>query len=155
LPLAIALWGDPKVVRFIDARGSLTDEQVNEILEMHITMHRNHGIQYWPIFLLTSGENVGCCGLRPHDAPNRVYELGVHIRSIWRRRGLAEEAALAVIGYAFNTLKASALFAGHNPNNLASQPLLEKLGFRYTHHEYYQATDLKHPSYILTRDRVI
>jgi RimJ/RimL family protein N-acetyltransferase len=114
-------------------------------------MQQELGIQYWPIFLLESDEHVGCCGLRPHDAANRVYELGVHICSNWWRQHLAEEAACAVIEYAFGTLRATAIFAGHNPNNKASQSLLLKVGFSYTHHEYYSATGLQHPSYVLTR----
>jgi ribosomal-protein-alanine N-acetyltransferase len=151
LPLAIGLWGDPEVMRFIDARTRLTNDQVKEILERYIAMQREHGIQYWPIFLLSSGEHVGCCGLRPRDIAGRIYELGAHIRSAWWRQGLAREAAVAVIEYAFDTLGATALFAGHNPNNRASQSLLRELGFRHTHHEHYAATGLDHPSYLLTR----
>jgi RimJ/RimL family protein N-acetyltransferase len=54
--------------------------------------------------------------------------------------------------YAFHTLGVKALFAGHNPGNTASRRVLEKLGFRYTHDEYYPPTGLKHPSYILTAE---
>ena len=42
-----------------------------------------------------------------------------------------------MIKYAFKNLKASQLFAGHNPNNEPSKHLLNKLGFHYTHDEYY------------------
>jgi len=54
-----------------------------------------------------------------------------------------------MIKYAFNTLEANALFAGHNPKNEVSRHLLELLGFRYTHDEYYPPTGLNHPSYLL------
>lgn len=151
LPLAIGLWGDPEVMRFIDTRYRLSDDEVKEILQKYITMQREHGIQYWPIFLQNSDEHVGCCGLRPYNMANHIYELGAHIRSAWWRRGLAEEAACAMIEYAFGKRGAAALFAGHNPNNEASRHLLRKLGFRYTHLEHYPATGLDHPSYILTR----
>lgn len=136
-------------MRFIDRRNKLSDDQVREILEKYVTMQREHGVQYWPIFLLNSDEHVGCCGLRPYDISNRVYELGAHIRSVWWRQGLAQEAARAVIAYAFGTLGATALFAGHHPKNAASQQLLAKLGFRFTHLQHYSATGLDHPSYIL------
>jgi RimJ/RimL family protein N-acetyltransferase len=149
LPLANALWGDPEVTQFIDVRGKLSGGQVNELLSKHIEFQREHGIQYWPIFLLADGEHVGCCGLRPYDPSQRIHELGVHIRSSWWRCGLAEEAATAVIKHAFDNLGTAALFAGHHPNNHASQRLLEKLGFEYTRHEYYAPTGLEHPSYIL------
>lgn len=149
LPLAMGLWGDPEVTKFIDVRGKLSEDQVRELLYKHIAFERQHAVQYWPIFLLADGQHVGCCGLRPYDPARRIYELGVHIRSNWWRQGLAEEAASAVIRYAFNSLGAAALFAGHNPNNRASERLLQKLGFEYSHHEYYAPTGLEHPSYIL------
>ena len=59
LPLAIALWGDPEVTKFIDVRGTVSDEQVNLLLHKHIAFQREHRIQYWPIFLLSNGELVG------------------------------------------------------------------------------------------------
>ena len=32
-------------------------------MQLEIETERTHGIQYWPIFLLITGEHVGCCGL--------------------------------------------------------------------------------------------
>lgn len=152
LPLAITLWGDPAVTRFIDARGTLSVKQVAEHLAQEIATEREHGIQYWPLFAREDGNFVGCCGLRPYRPQDRVYELGVHIRSAHWRRGYGREAAAAVIRHAFDALGAAALFAGHHPANEASRQLLERLGFRYTHDEPYAPTGLRHPSYLLGRD---
>lgn len=150
LALALGLWGDSRVTRLIDARGQLSPAQVKERLAAEIANQEKFGLQYWPIFLLASHEHVGCCGLRPYDLPGRVYEIGVHIRADHWRRGYASEAATAVIGYAFESLGAAALFAGHNPRNEASRHRLARLGFRYTHDEYYPPTGLEHPSYLMT-----
>jgi len=144
LDLALGLWGDPEVTKLIG--GPFTPEQIRERLEREITRQREHGIQYWPIFLLADGAHVGCCGLRPYE---QINELGFHIRSAQWRRGYALEAARAVIDHAFRTLGAKALFAGHNPKNEASRRLLETLGFKYQRDEYYAPTGLQHPSYLL------
>lgn len=149
LPLALGLWGDYEVTKLIDARGQLTTNQVQDRLIKEIATERKHGVQYWPIFLRETGEHVGCCGLRPYDLAKGIYEIGFHIRSAHWRRGYAAEAARAVIEYAFDELNAKALFAGHNPKNEASQLLLEKLRFQYTHDAYYPPTGLMHPSYLL------
>ncbi len=149
MPLALGLWGDPEVTRLIDARGKLTEGQVWERLEQEIANERKYGIQYWPIFLLAGGEHVGCCGLRPRDVPARIYEFGVHSRPAHWHQGLAHEAGAAVVRYAFGPLGARALFAGHNPNNHRSRRMLEGLGFRHTHDEFYPPTGLQHPSYLL------
>ena len=150
LDLAVGLWGDPEVMKLIDARGKLSEGQVRERLSEEITTEESHGIQYWPIFLLHNDEHVGCCGLRPYDQARGVLELGFHIRSRHWGRGYATEAARAVIVHAFERLGVSGLFAGHNPRNRASRHLLGKLGFRYTHHELYEPTGLEHPCYLLT-----
>jgi len=150
LDLALGLWGDPQVTKLIDARGKLSEEQVRERLSQEITTERLHGVQYWPIFLLETGEHVGCCGLRPYDEPGGILELGFHVRSRHWGNGYATEAARAVMAHAFERLGVKALFAGHNPRNQASRHILTNLGFGYTHDELYEPTGLMHPCYLLT-----
>jgi len=104
------------------------------------------------VFLLVNGAHVGCCGLRPYPPEPRVYELGLHLRRTYWGQGLAAEAARAVIEYAFARLDAAGLFAGHHPANDASRRVLIKLGFRYTHDEFYPPTSLNHPSYRLSEE---
>jgi ribosomal-protein-alanine N-acetyltransferase len=147
LPLAAALWGDPEVTRFLG--GPFSPEKIQERLNSEIDLCSMHNVQYWPVFLLESQEHAGCAGLRPYQLEARIFELGVHLRQPYWGRGLAEEAARAVINFAFNKLGAKALFAGHHPANSASQHLIQKLGFRRTHEEFYPPTGLNHPSYLL------
>ena len=146
---AIGLWGDHEVTKYFDARGKLTQDQIQERLANEITNQKKYGVQYWPMFLLESNVHVGCCGLRPYDLSKQIYEIGFHIRSNHWRHGYGREAAVAIIEYAFKTVKVNALFAGHNPKNDISRYLLEQLGFCYTHEEYYPPTGLIHPSYLL------
>jgi ribosomal-protein-alanine N-acetyltransferase len=148
--LAMDLWGDPEVTKFIG--GPFSREQVQERLAREMATMHSDGIQYWPIFLLATGEYVGCCGLRPYKPEEGICEIGIHLRRAFWGQGYAPEATRAVMEYAFNTLGAKTLFAGHNPTNEASRRLLKKLGFRYTHDEFYPPTGLNHPSYILTAE---
>lgn len=150
LGLAEGLWGDVEVTKLIG--GPFSQEQVQSRLSLEIANLHSFGVQYWPIFLLSSNENLGCCGLRPYRLDGGIYEVGVHIRSGFWGHGYAQEATRAVIAYAFDKHGATGLFAGHNPANEASRRLLGKLGFHYTHDEYYPPTGLHHPSYMLTAD---
>jgi RimJ/RimL family protein N-acetyltransferase len=152
LDLARGLWGDSQVTRFITARGELSVEEIQARLKLEIDNEKKYGVQYWPIFLKATHEHAGCCGLRPYDLSKNIYEIGFHIRADHWGKGLASEAALGVMDYAFNLLLVAGLFAGHNPKNTTSRYLLQKLGFRYTHDEYYAPTGLQHPSYMLTAD---
>lgn len=150
LGLAYKLWGNVEVTKYIDTRGQLSQEQVLERLNNEIETEREYGIQYWPMFLISNDEFIGCCGLRPYNLPKYIYETGVHIIPDFWRNGFATEALQAVMKYSFNELKAKALFAGHNPKNETSRRLLLKSGFSYTHNEFYPPTGLHHPSYLIT-----
>jgi [ribosomal protein S5]-alanine N-acetyltransferase len=106
-------------------------------------------MQYWPIFLLEGDKHLGCAGLRPYREACRLLEMGVHVLPKFWGKGLANEAASAVIRFAFSNIGASALFAGHHPENQASRHLLSKLGFEFTGEELYPTTGRLHPSYVL------
>ena len=148
-PLAMQLWMDPAVTRFIASR-PLDEDEVVRRLHREIETQARDGMQYWPLFLLDGSAFVGCCGLRPREHEPDIPEFGVHLCSGYWRRGLAIEAAAAVFSHAFDTCGYRALFAGHNPGNSASRGLLTKLGFAHTHDEFYPPTGLMHPSYRLT-----
>jgi len=126
-PLAMGLWGDPEVSAYIG--GPFTEKMVRSRLQQEIKQELETGLQYWPFFLLDGNRHVGCAGLRPYRAEEQVYELGIHLRHTDWGKGLAKEAAQAVIDYGFGTLGATALFAGHHPRNEASRRLLFEAGF--------------------------
>jgi ribosomal-protein-alanine N-acetyltransferase len=147
LPLARALWGDPQVARYIG--GPFSEEQIQQRLAREISSMSMHRVQYWPVFSLADGEFAGCCGLRPYKPEERIYELGFHLRPAHWGKGFAVESARAVITHAYDLLRASALFAAHHPENSASRKVIEKLGFRFTHEEFYPPTGNMHRAYIL------
>ena len=150
IQLAELLWGDPDVTRFICASGRFDVDDISARLEKEIYNETEYHVQYWPVFELSSGNLIGCCGLRPYRGGK--YEIGFHLRPQFWGKGYATEAATAVIDYAFSALKAEALFAGHNPNNVASSKVLLKLGFHYIGDEFYEPTGLYHPSYDLRQN---
>ena len=174
--LAVKLWGSKEVTRFICATGIFTKEDIQKRLETEIQNDKLYQIQYWPIFELETGELIGCCGIRPFKTETdpyadirfsksgnfvprtkcrlkksifSTYELGFHLRQNFWGKGYAFEAAEAVINYSFDHLKADKLYAGHHPQNEASQKLLTRLGFHYIGKNFYAPTGLYHPSYEL------
>jgi [ribosomal protein S5]-alanine N-acetyltransferase len=89
--------------------------------------------------------------LLPYQPANEIHELGFHLRSKFWGQGLALEAARAVIDFAFEKIGAKGLSAGHHPGNANSKKVLEKLGFRYTHDEFFPALRMSIPYYLLER----
>lgn len=155
IPDALELWGNPKVTKFIAPDGKMSKEQIEQRLKKEIKTYNSDNVQYWPVYSLETSQNIGCCGLRPYDLENNIFEMGVHLKEKYWGKGFAKEACSAVIEYAFKTLKVNAIFAGHNPRNIASAQLLKKLGFTYTHDEFYPPTGLQHPSYLMTSKNYI
>jgi RimJ/RimL family protein N-acetyltransferase len=153
LPFAMELWGDPAVTALIDSRGQLTGQQVEGKLRAEIDRERSNGVQYWALFNHRSGDFVGCGGLRlwiyTPDEPS--FELGFHIVKRCWGKGFASEAALGVLNYSWRKLRLSKVYAGHHPDNRASQRILEKLGFKFLENVFYEPTGLMHPSYIRKR----
>ena len=72
---------------------------------------------------------VGAVGLEI-DAANRQAELGYWIGKPYWGRGLATEAASAVLRYAFEQVGLNRVHAGHFAHNPASGRVLEKIGMR-------------------------
>lgn len=145
--LALTLWGITEVSALIG--GPFTTAEVHARLRREMDTMNAHGVQYWPVFSLQNHELAGCAGLRPYGSAENVFELGVHLRPGYWGQGIALEAARAVIAYAFEHIAAKSLFAGHHPANLGSARLLRKLGFSFTHEEFYPPTGRNHPSYLL------
>jgi RimJ/RimL family protein N-acetyltransferase len=151
------LWGDSEVTHLIG--GPFSAEKVQARLDTEIAAQIDHNIQYYPFFLKESsnGEEVfvGCCGLRLYPANPNMFEIGFHLCKAFWGKGYASEAAQGMIHYAFETFpRLTGLFAGHNPQNESSRHLLLKLGFQFTHEEFYAPTGLMHPSYVLHRSSV-
>ncbi|HEY3929395.1 MAG TPA: GNAT family N-acetyltransferase [Candidatus Koribacter sp.] len=146
LPLALQLWGDSRVTEHLG--GDFTPAGTAARLNSEIAQQQAHAVQYWPIFTLDDSQFIGVCGLRPY---RDILELGYHLRPDFWGKGIASEAARAAIKYGFYALEVPALFAGHYPENLVSKHVLEKLGFRYTHDEFYPPAGRINPSYLLRK----
>ncbi|HEY0312753.1 MAG TPA: GNAT family N-acetyltransferase [Allosphingosinicella sp.] len=88
----------------------------------------------WPsclIFLRGDPTRVaGCVGL--HPAEDGRPELGYWLARPFWGRGIATEAAGAIVAAARHSLRLPRLVSGHFTDNPASGRVLEKLGFRAT-----------------------
>lgn len=76
---------------------------------------------------LEPGELVGAIGLEL-DPENQQAELGYWIGKPYWGRGLATEAAHAILRYGFEDLRLNRIHAGHFAHNAPSGRVLEKIG---------------------------
>ncbi len=93
---------------------------------------------------------LGWCGLFPLEESGLI-ELGYrYVRAAWGR-GIATEAAGAVLEHGFKALRLDPIVAVAHPDNLASLRVLDKLGFHGQGRTRYYDTEVAY--YRLDRSR--
>jgi RimJ/RimL family protein N-acetyltransferase len=124
----VALDSDVEVMRYIGSRGG-TREQIVERVRHRI--NADHGpLGWWLIENLADGAFQGVAALLPMPEGEDV-ELAYRLAHASWGRGIATEAASALVERAFTRGGLLHLVAVAFPENVASQHVLEKLGFRY------------------------
>ena len=90
----------------------------------------NYGHSLWVVIEKSGGELIGDCGfLRMPEPDEHEIELGYRLMKSWWGRGYATEAAAACVEYGFDRLSLDCIVAVTNPENRASQRVLQKIGF--------------------------
>ncbi len=76
---------------------------------------------------------IGCINLRSDEKRSaaRCYALGFSMSKDYWGMGIMPEAAALVIPYAFESLRARLLSCYHYPQNIRSQRVIEKSGFKF------------------------
>ena len=107
-------------------------------------------------FCRETGQFVLCTGAT--DKGNGVFEVGYWVARDFRGRGLATEAAQAMIDYAFDTLSARQVYICHYEGNEGSRRVIEKLGFKKTgvlkdaHKRFTDGVAMDKHEYVMTRE---
>ncbi len=108
--------------------------------EQKITRMRSNHAQNRPgrlvhlclaIILKATGAFIGWCGLDHLDQTRMDPALFYLLQSSYWGKGLATEAARALLHYAFTQLNLASLHGGAAPDNLASKRVMEKIGMQY------------------------
>jgi len=74
---------------------------------------------------------IGWCGLDHRDRAKATPVLFYLLKASYRGKGLATEAAEAVLGYAFGDLGLARVDSAAAVENVASKRVMEKIGMRY------------------------
>ena len=84
---------------------------------------------------------IGRCGLCFLDKTPEI-ELGYTLDKFYGNQGLATEASLASLNYGFEILKFGKIVTIARPENIASQRVMQKVGFKYENDARYYETDV-------------
>ena len=127
------LYTEAKVVKTLASVGKpLTEDAVKETIRQAVEHWQQNGFGYWVFHLKKDGQFVGRGGLTTHQFEGKeVVGLGYAIMPDYWNRGFATEMANASLDVGFGHLGFPEIGSWTLPINLASQRVMEKLGFRY------------------------
>jgi len=159
-PLA-ALYGDPRVMRFITPQPPSLLEVESKILPEYLLEYRElaEGLGSFAAIEKKTGQMAGRFSLKPAHSYGLTggTELGYRLYPAFWGLGLASEGARALIRSAFERLHLDRVVATTMANNTGSWRVLEKCGLRRVRTFYYDDADLmpgaEHGDYVyeLTR----
>jgi RimJ/RimL family protein N-acetyltransferase len=129
-PFVLALLNEPDWLKYIGDNGVRTlDDARSYLREGPIAMYARLGFGLLAVDLKDGGQTIGMCGLIQRDGVADV-DIGFAFLPTFRARGLAREAASAVLALGHETLGIPRIVAFTAPDNERSARLLGQIGMR-------------------------
>lgn len=123
----IDLERDPEVMRFLN--GGAVDHEKTDPEKVTFLMPRGNEPDVWTVQRIDDGVFVGWfCLASEGDA---VGEIGYRLRRDAWGKGYASEAALKLVGWAFEATNVEKIVACTMATNIGSRRVMEKIGMRH------------------------
>lgn len=119
---------DPRVLEFLPTE-PWSDERIQRFINKGIEVAKTRGWILWPVIHREDAELIGFCGFSDEFPPE--VEIGWRFRPDYWGRGLATEAATAVMRYGFETFNFDRLISATHHSNRRSIRVMEKLGMTF------------------------
>lgn len=127
-----AMENDPEIMRYISNGVVKTPEETLASIELIQSRWQQYGFSWWAMREKASGEIVGACCLQhlanQYGAP---LEIGWRLNANYHGKGFATEAAQAMVKFAVEHVGVNYLVAVADPENAASQKVMQRLGMTY------------------------
>lgn len=134
------LYSNPKVMKYVGKCILTKTETEARILNIIEGWEKNN-FGMWAVVHKIANKMIGRCGLCFLDNTLEI-ELGYLLNPAYWHQGLATEAAKASLKYGFEELKLKEIVAIAQPENIASQKVMEKLGMKYEKDANYYQTNV-------------
>ncbi|MGG1572569.1 GNAT family N-acetyltransferase [Fictibacillus sp. NRS-1165] len=131
---------DQEVVKHMGLEPYQTIEGTGAEIKWYQSIYEEGTGIRWGITLKDSGRVIGSCGFLNRHPKHFRTEIGFELSKDYWGKGIAGEALEAVVEYGFQHFQLERIEALIEPENLASQRLVEKQGFiregLLRHYEY-------------------
>jgi len=141
---------DPLVMRTLSADGNVMSEEATRKHLRRCAEHWERGFGLWVFRSRANGQFVGRGGLMTYQIDGKeIVGLAYAVLSDSWNQGFATEMAEASVKIGFTHLGLTEIASWTLPINLASQRVMEKVGFRYERD--FEFAGLRHRLYRLVR----
>jgi len=144
------IFADPEVIRFMPKRDMTPYARAERAFNNYNRLWEERGVGGWIITDKKDGEFIGSIEIEYLDDTDE-YELGYCMSKVFWGRGIATEAARAVVCFGFENANLDRIIAVVVPDNTASWKLLEHIGFVYEKKAFYYDLDVVY--YAITHDQ--
>ncbi|PXV64395.1 ribosomal-protein-alanine N-acetyltransferase [Dysgonomonas alginatilytica] len=120
-----------------------TKEEVKKLLTNYINSYPLDSYYRWAIIEKSTQICIGQIAFFLVDNKNHFGEIEYCIGSKFQRKGYAAEAVRNIMSYGFEEINFHKIQVCHKENNIASQGVIKKVGFKYegTLRDYFYMDD--------------
>lgn len=134
---------NPEVMKY-SLSGVLTSDRTQKFIKKMLARYETEGYGYYAVIHQENQQLIGYCGLLLCSLKGKQkVEIGYRLKPDYWRKGLATEAALAVINYAFEKLNLNDLIALIQPENIASIKVAEKIDMKFERNYIFMGMPVK------------
>ncbi|XXN66545.1 GNAT family N-acetyltransferase (plasmid) [Enterobacter ludwigii] len=150
-----AMENDPEIMRYISNGVVKTPEETLATIERVTLRWQQYGFSWWAMREKASGDIVGAgCLQHLANQDGAPLEIGWRLNANHHGKGYATEAAQAIIQFAVEHIGAKYLVAVADPENAASQRVMQRLGMTYKAIEqHYDVPCVVYELYIAESER--
>lgn len=144
---------DKDVHRYLGNNPVTNKEEIVSVINFIRQQYNDNGIGRWAIIDKNTNQFMGWGGLKfVTDLTNNhknYYDLGYRLIKKYWGKGIATEAAIASLRYAFDQLNTDEVYAMADCNNNGSNKILEKVGLSFI--EKFELDGIEHNWYKITK----
>jgi RimJ/RimL family protein N-acetyltransferase len=142
------LYNHRDLFKYMSNEKPLPWEQARAVIDAFTENWKRHDFGVWAVIDRNNQRLIGHCGFKFLENTPDV-QIGYLLSKSYWGRGLATEAAAAVLKYGFEVAKLKRIVAIAKADNIASRRVMEKIGMKYEKDAYYYDNDVVY--YALSR----
>ncbi|AIC92954.1 GNAT family N-acetyltransferase [Shouchella lehensis] len=124
------IWSNPEITKFMNIPAMTNVNQAMEMIQLFESLSREKKGNRFTISLTETNTVIGSCGFNYLDYENDRGEIGYELDKDYWGLGYMTEALKALVHTGFSQFDLNRIEAKVEPQNVASQAVLKKIGFK-------------------------